>query len=150
MKPLQSKGNKRDRKPKTLADFVTEARSRIREIGPAELCGLICDKDDLLIVDVREPDEFTEEHIANSILIPRGTLEAAADLVNKRRVRPLCDAQERPVVLYCDTGARSAMAADTLQQMGFREVYSLAGGLAVWSAEELPVIKESLSSAWIT
>lgn len=150
MKPLQSKGNKRDRKSKTLADFVTEARSRIREIDPAELCELICDKDDLLIVDVREPDEFSEEHIANSIPIPRGTLEAAADLVNRKNIRPLCEARERPVVLYCDTGARSAMAADTLQQMGSREVYSLAGGLAVWSAEELPLIKESVSSAWIT
>lgn len=136
--------------PKTLADLISEARSRIREISPTELHELMSRTEDLLIVDVREPYEFEEAHIANSILIPRGTLEAAADPNNRKRVSPLCEAQAQAIVLYCDTGARSALAADTLQQMGFTHVCSLAGGIVMWIAEDLPVVKESAASAWIT
>jgi rhodanese-related sulfurtransferase len=135
---------------KTLADFVTEARSRIKEIDPQRLEELIRTHDDLLLVDVREPHEFANEHLEDAILVPRGTLEGAADAANKRRVDPLYTARNRPIVVYCDTGARSAMAADTLQQMGFTQVYNLAGGIELWIAEDLPVVTEAASAAWVT
>ncbi|RMD71336.1 MAG: rhodanese-like domain-containing protein [Gammaproteobacteria bacterium] len=124
---------------KTYGDLIREARARIREWDPETLEEMRASRPDLLIVDVREPEEYKQGHIPGALLIPRGTLECAADPSYKRRVEPLCHAQERPVVLYCESGGRSALAAATLQEMGFKEVYHLAGGLDLWEAEDLPV-----------
>lgn len=127
---------------KRLADFVAEARQRIHEIDASELDEMIENHEDLLIVDVREADEFEKGHIPGALNVPRGLLEGAADPNYKHRVDTLCDARERPVVLYCQTGGRSAMAADTLTQMGFAKAWNLAGGIELWDAEGLPVIKD--------
>lgn len=126
--------------PKKLGDFIAEARSRIREISADELEEMIGTRDNLLVVDVREAWEFEAAHIPDSILVPRGTLEGAADPGYKLRDPVLCEAYDRPVVLYCQTGGRSAMAVDTLNQMGFREVYNLAGGIELWEAEDYPLV----------
>ncbi len=126
--------------PMSLGDFIAQARSRIQEIAPDELDNLIEDNEAILIVDIREPAEFEAGHIPGAILIPRGTLEGAADPRSPHRVEPLCSAQERTVVLYCESGARSALAADTLQQMGFANVSSLAGGCVLWEAEGLVLV----------
>jgi rhodanese-related sulfurtransferase len=122
---------------KSLSDFITEARSRVRDLQPDEVEELLEERDDAVLVDVREPYEYEPLHIPGSVLIPRGTLEGAADPNNKHRIEALYSARSRPVVVYCDTGSRSALAADTLQQMGFEEVYNLAGGIKLWEAEDL-------------
>ncbi|MDA8362989.1 MAG: rhodanese-like domain-containing protein [Gammaproteobacteria bacterium] len=127
--------------PKTLEDFIREARARIQEIHPDELDEMIENHDDLLIVDVREPDEYGKGHIPGALLVPRGTLEGAADPGNGHRIEPLCSARDRTIIVYCDTGARSALAADTLTQMGFNS-YNLAGGLVLWEADDFPVIRD--------
>ncbi len=127
---------------KKLGDFVREARARIHEITADELDEMIEDHSDLLIVDVREPDEYAHGHIPGALCVPRGLLEGAADPDYKHRVEELCNAHERTVVLYCQTGGRSAMAADTLGQMGFSKAWNLAGGIEVWEAEGLPVAKD--------
>lgn len=124
---------------KTLGDLVTEARRQIREVDAETLDDWIRSRDDLLVVDVREADEFHEGHIPDAVLVPRGLLEGAADPDYKHRHPLLCDARDRPVVLYCAGGGRAALAAATLQVMGFEEVYNLAGGMEVWEAEGLPV-----------
>lgn len=124
---------------KGVGDFVAEARARIREIDPETLASWRTTEPDLLVVDVREPDEYATAHIPGAILIPRGTLEGAADPGYRHRVAPLCQARDRPVVLYCQTGGRSALAADTLRQMGFLKVASLAGGLDLWESEDYPI-----------
>lgn len=124
---------------RTLGDFIAEARRRIQEIDAEILEDWIRSRDDLLLVDVREADEFQDGHIPDAILIPRGMLEAAADPGTRHRHPLLCDARCRPVVVYCASGGRSALAASTLQEMGFEEVYSLAGGLDVWEAEGFPL-----------
>ena len=127
---------------KRLADFVKEARAQVRELKADELDEMIEDHTDVLIVDVREPQEFAQGHIPGALNVPRGTLEGAADQGYKHRVQTLCDAQARDVVLYCATGGRSAMAAKTLQEMGFARAASLAGGIEMWAAEGLPVVKD--------
>jgi len=126
--------------PKTLEDFIRETRARIQEIHPDELDEMIEDHRDLLIVDVREPEEYRSGHLPGALLVPRGTLESAADPGTKHRLEPLCSARERTVVVYCETGARGALAAGTLDQMGFT-AYNLAGGIILWEAEDHPVIK---------
>ncbi len=119
---------------KTLGDFVREARARIREWS-AEDAHEQLTAGGVLVIDVREPDEFAAGHLPDALCVPRGTLEGAADPGYKLRVEPLCRARRQPTLLYCQTGARSAMAVVTLQEMGFEEAYSLAGGVECWIAE---------------
>lgn len=125
--------------PKTLSDFIRAARERIEEIGADDLADLLDEGADLLLVDMREPYEYETKHIPGALLIPRGVLESAADPHNARRVEALHTARERTVVLYCDTGARSALAAAVLQEMGFERVRNLAGGIKLWEAEDYAV-----------
>lgn len=127
---------------KTLSDFVKEARSRIQEVRADDLDEMIENHDDLLILDVREPQEYAAGHIPGALHVPRGMLEVAADAQSKGRVEALAGAQNRTIVTYCASGGRSAMAADTLKQMGFEKTYSLAGGIATWSAGGMPVVKD--------
>ncbi|NIR60909.1 MAG: rhodanese-like domain-containing protein [Gammaproteobacteria bacterium] len=125
--------------PKTLADFIADARARTREMPAHELERRIEAGGEVLVIDVREPYEHERGHVPGALLVPRGTLEGAADPANKHRMEALCGAQARPLVVCCDTGARSALAAATLQEMGYPEVYSLAGGMALWEAEDMPM-----------
>jgi len=76
-------------------------------------------------------------------LVPRGIIEAAADINYPKHDETLYTAREKPVVLYCATGGRSAMAAVTLHMMGFKDVYSLAGGFMKWQEAGCPVVREA-------
>ena len=121
---------------KTLSDFVAAARERVDEISADDLQEALEEGEDLLLVDIREPYEYEKAHIPGALLIPRGLLEGAADPNNPHRIEALYSARERPIVMLCNTGGRAAMAADTLMQMGFGQVRSLAGGLKMWEAED--------------
>ena len=127
---------------KTLADFVNEARTRIREISIGEFDEMIENHDDLLIVDVRESEEFHRGHIPGALLIPRGTLESTTDGGGKPGAGALREARGKTIVLYSTNGERSALATDTLQQMGFAKVYNLAGGIDRWQAEGFALVAE--------
>jgi len=126
-----------------LTDFVAAAKAGITEIDGARLQAMRSERPNLLIIDVRESSEHEQGHLEGAMLVPRGILEAAADFNYPKRVQELVDARERPIVLYCATGGRSAMATATLKLMGFREVYNLAGGVAQWSAENRPLVREA-------
>lgn len=130
-------------KPMSLMDFVAAARAQVKEVAPAELQTMLETTPDLLLVDVREYSEHEQGHIRNAHLVPRGIIEAAADTSYPKRDEMLSAARERPVVLYCATGGRSAMAAATLQMMGFKDVCSLAGGFMKWQESGLPVVREA-------
>ncbi|MGD8937332.1 MAG: rhodanese-like domain-containing protein [Thiogranum sp.] len=129
--------------PMSLMDFVRVAKTRIREVTPEQLQEMLDSQDDVLLVDVRESSEHEQGHIKGAMLVPRGILEAAADPTYPKHQMELSAARQRPVVLYCATGGRSAMAADTLQLMGFSNVCSLDGGFVRWAQENRPVIKEA-------
>jgi rhodanese-related sulfurtransferase len=88
------------------------------------------------IVDVREPEEFADGHIPGAVNIPLGRLEVEVDThpaVVERALR------ERPVVVYCLSGGRSARAAATLHRRGFTNPVSLAGGILAWAGDGHPV-----------
>ena len=124
--------------PKSLTDLVSAARGRIAEVDVAALSDEKA-ASDLLLVDVREPDEHRLGRIPGAVLIPRGTIEPAADLVFPMRHPELSQARKRRVVLYCGSGGRSALACDVLREMGFEDVASLAGGFAAWKEAELEI-----------
>lgn len=123
---------------KTLADLVAEARRQIREISPEDLAEAMEEGEPWLIVDLREPYEYERLHVPDSILVPRGLLEGAVESNSPHRIDALCEARERPVAVLCATGARSALAAVVLQQMGFANVVNIAGGIELWEGEDLP------------
>ncbi len=127
---------------KTLADFVREAQTRVRAINVGEFDEMIENHDDLLIVDVREPEEFHRGHIPGALLVPRGVLESVADATGDRGVDRLRAARGNSIVVYSHHDARSTLAADVLQQMGFEKVYALAGGIAQWQAEGFALVSD--------
>lgn len=127
--------------PMTLMDFIKAAKAEIKEIDSAQLDALRKARPDTLIVDVREPGEYEQGHLEDALLVPRGVLETAADFSYPKRLQTLVDARQQPVVLYCASGGRSALAAATLKLMGFNDVYSLAGGVMQWAKEQRPLVR---------
>lgn len=129
--------------PVGLMDFVRSAKTCIAEISPQELKRKLEAKEDLLLIDVREPSEFEHGHISGAHLVPRGIIEAAADPTYPKHYPSLSGARHQQIILYCATGGRSAMAAAVLQMMGFKKPLSLAGGYVRWEAEGMPLVREA-------
>jgi rhodanese-related sulfurtransferase len=114
------------RKGKTFKDLVTDAKQVIQEIDvPSLKADLSSGGPAWNIIDVREPEDFASGHLPNAINIPRGMLELEID--------DIVPNQNQPIVVYCGGGSRSALAAQTLQVMGYDQVKSLAGGWRHWS-----------------
>jgi rhodanese-related sulfurtransferase len=95
---------------------------------------------DAMIVDIRETHEYDTMHIADSLNVPRGILENACEWDFEETEPALVEARSRPVVLVCRSGNRTALAAYTLQLMGFERVISLKTGLRGWNDYELPLV----------
>lgn len=95
---------------------------------------------DLLIVDIREANEYAEGHIQGALLVPRGILETSCDWGYSDTIPALARARQQPVVLVCRSGNRTALAALTLQQMGFEQVFSMKTGMRGWNDFELPLV----------
>jgi rhodanese-related sulfurtransferase len=93
-----------------------------------------------LIIDIREPAEYAAMHIDGSLNVPRGILESACEYGYEETEPELAAARERDLVLVCRSGNRSALAAHTLQLMGFRKATSMKTGLRGWNDYELPLI----------
>jgi len=124
----------------TVRDLIATARTRIREIQPAELLEL--QQYGCPVVDVREPEEFAEGHIPGAVNIPRGLLEFEVDghpAVNYETAEALSH-RKRPVVLYCLSGGRSALAAEALLRLGFVNPMSLDHGILGWADAGHPVM----------
>ncbi len=125
---------------KRYIDLVTEALTRVREIMPWDLAEKLEQKTDLLLVDVREPAEFQAMHIPGSISVPRGILESSCDWDYDDTIRELAAGHEREIVVICRSGNRSVLAADVMQQMGFKDVVSLKTGVRGWNEFDQPLV----------
>ncbi|HSU98099.1 MAG TPA: rhodanese-like domain-containing protein [Gemmatimonadaceae bacterium] len=108
---------------KSGSDLVAEAKARVKEIDAANAI-MEKQKPDTVFLDVREPNEWNLGHVPGAIHIPRGQLEGKVEGVLDR---------DKNIVVYCAGGSRSALAADTLQQMGYQHVASLKGGFRGWA-----------------
>ena len=121
---------------KKAADLVAEAKARIENLDVAGV-----DKehaDGVLLVDLREPAELTEAgRIPGSVHVPRGMLEFRADPTSTYHQDGFDP--ERRIILHCATGGRSALAAATLQDMGYTNVAHLDGGFKAWAAAGRPI-----------
>jgi len=112
--------------------LVAEAKKSVTEILPQDAAEKL-KSGEAVIVDVREQDEWDEEHIPGAIHISRGTIEL--DIEEKV---PDTNAM---IITHCGGGGRSALAAESLQKMGYKNVRSMAGGLKAWKAAGLPGTK---------
>jgi rhodanese-related sulfurtransferase len=114
-------------------------RSEIREVTTHEV--LHIQRIGNPIVDVREPEEFADGHIPGAVNIPLGRLEIEVSshpaVVERAGGTRLL--RQRPVVLYCLSGGRSARAAAALRRLGFANPVSLAGGILAWTGDGHPV-----------
>jgi rhodanese-related sulfurtransferase len=119
----------------TATAMVKEANARIGHVSPANAQAELASGTAVLL-DIREPVEW-EQHIPGAVQVPRGLLEFAADPASPRH-KPELD-PERRVIVYCRSGVRAALAAATLQDLGFEDVANLDGGIAAWKDAGLPL-----------
>ena len=108
---------------KSAAELIADAKTRIAEVTATETIALQTADASLVLVDVREDREWNLGHAATAVHMSRGTLESKIDTVVPR---------EATVVLYCASGNRSALAAESLMAMGYTNVRSMAGGFRAW------------------
>jgi rhodanese-related sulfurtransferase len=122
---------------KSATQMVTDAKGRVENLSPATV-GSELETGDVLLVDLREAEELRQHgRIAGAIHAPRGMLEFYADPASAYH-RPDFD-PDRRTILYCASGGRSALAADTLQALGYTHVAHLDGGLRAWQAAGLSI-----------
>jgi rhodanese-related sulfurtransferase len=112
-----------DHTPRFL-ELANAVRARVREVSPAQVQGLLRDRA-ARVFDVREDNEWAAGHVAGAAHLGKGIIERDIE-----RTVPDVNA---PIVLYCGGGFRSALAVDALQQMGYTNVLSMAGGWRAWT-----------------
>jgi rhodanese-related sulfurtransferase len=121
--------------------MVTAARAGIENLTSAELAAEV-DESEVLLVDVREPGETRNGIIPTAVLAPRGMLEFYADATSPNHMAAFDPG--RRLIIYSATGSRSALAAASLQDLGYRDVAHLDGGYRRWLDDGWPVFPPSL------
>lgn len=115
---------------KTAAHLIAEAKAHVGHLSAVEVAAELVDREALL-VDLREPDERAEHGvIAGAVHAPRGMLEFYADPTSAYFHQAFDPA--RRTILYCASGGRAALAAETLTRLGYTRVTYLKGGLHAW------------------
>ena len=113
-----------------IQDLFESAFNKFKSLSPM-LAVAKMNSDDVSIIDVREPHEFIKGHIENAINIPLGKLASQLSQLGHQK--------ENPVIVVCQTGARSVPACKTLTKAGFNDVYNIIGGMQAWEDGKLPI-----------
>lgn len=113
--------------------LATSLRGGRGGISPAQATQLI-NREDAIVVDVREAAEYAGGHLLNARHIPLGDLP--------KRLADLEKFKDKPVILNCQTGGRSSSACDILRKAGFSQVFNLEGGIVAWTEAGMPVSKK--------
>jgi len=114
-------------------NLVKDAKSRIQEINVEQLKALESSGGAFMLIDVREDNEWTAGHAKGAVHIGKGVIE--------RDIESRYPRKDAKLVLYCGSGLRSALAADSLMKMGYSNVFSLAGGIGAYKAAGMPMEK---------
>ncbi len=123
-----------------LVDLLVERLKSVQEIMPWDMEEMMKKNLDILVLDVRERDEFDTMHVADSLNVPRGIVESACEWGYEETEPELVQAREREVIIVCRSGYRSILTAFNLQLLGFKKVYSLSTGLRGYNDYELPFV----------
>ncbi len=114
--------------------LVQDAKSRIRETDVQTVKRQLDAGEKIVVVDVREESEWTRGHIPGAVYIGKGVIE--------RDIEQKVPDKNATLVLYCGGGFRSALAADSLQKMGYKNAISMDGGWRGWTESGYPVTKD--------
>ena len=120
---------------KTLKEMLTEARQVVPEEGAEAIKARLDRGEQLVLIDVRDPDEYRDGYIEPATNISRGFLEF--------RIGTAVADPSSPIVVYCQSGLRSMLAAKVLVDLGYQNVVNLQGGFQKWTQSGLPVVKDS-------
>ncbi len=115
--------------PSRFIQFTEDAKTRIREVTPAQASEE--QSQGALLIDVRENEEFALGHAKGAIHLSKGLIEL--------KIEAVAPDVSTPIICYCGGGMRSALAADNLQKMGYTNVASMIGGIKGWRGEGLPM-----------
>jgi sulfur-carrier protein adenylyltransferase/sulfurtransferase len=110
----------------TWQKLIEKVKGEIKEITPEDLNQQLS-QGNITVIDIRENEELSTGHLPNAIFIPRGFLELRIESTVPERNQAIC--------LYCGGGNRSALAARSLQELGYTKVFSLEGGISRWIRE---------------
>lgn len=124
---------------KTFKSLIADVLPNIKEIFPWDLQEKLAVAEDVLLLDITEEKEYNTLHIKGSINVPRGVLESGCDWGYEDTIPQLASARDKEVIVICRSGNRSALAAFTMQQMGYNNVTSLKTGLRGWFDYEQPL-----------
>ena len=119
---------------RTVKAMLNDARRLVPELSPEAVKRRLDGGERISLIDVRDPDEYREGHIEAALHVSRGFLEF--------RAPTLVPDLSSVVVLYCQSGLRSLLAATTLKDLGYENVYSLQGGYLRWGEDGLPTVRE--------
>ena len=117
--------------------LVSEAKTKINEIDINFVQKLINDKEIFLLIDIREESEWENNRIPGAIYLGKGIIE--------REIESVAPNNDTQIVLYCGGGYRSALSAENLQRMGYKNVYSMIGGITEWEEKDFPLNTEAPS-----
>jgi rhodanese-related sulfurtransferase len=109
----------------TAMDLVNAAKQQIKEIT---IETAVSQRAESVLLDVREPAEFAAGHLPDAVNIPRGVLEFKIDGHPDFQNR-----KDAAIIVYCQTGGRSALATEALNKLGYSNAVSMAGGFKAWS-----------------
>ena len=118
---------------KGFLSLVEEALKNIPEVDVHQIKDRLDKGDKVNLLDVREDNEWNLGRIPTAIHLGKGIIERDIESVAKNR--------EMELILYCQGGFRSALAAESLKKMGYKNVYSMSGGFSIWAGNEFPISK---------
>jgi rhodanese-related sulfurtransferase len=119
--------------PPRFLKIVDDARTRVRETNVDAVRTRLDRGDKFVLVDVREESEFAKDHLPGAIHMGKGVIERDVEV----KVPDL----NAEMILYCGGGFRSALAADNLQKMGYKNVISMDGGIREWREKGYPLTR---------
>ena len=114
--------------------LVNDAKTRIKETNVPDVKKRLNGGENMILVDTREDSEWARGHIPGAIHLSKGIIE--------RDIEKTIPDHSAPIVLYCGGGFRSALAADNLQKMGYKNVLSMDGGWRGWTEAGYPIAKD--------
>jgi len=115
--------------PNRFQKLVAEAKRNITEISPTEAAAKL-ESSEAILIDVREESDWHDSHARNAVHLSRGTIEV--------EIEEQVPDTEQAIICYCGGGSRSALVAESLQKMGYKNVRSMAGGFRAWHQAGLP------------
>jgi rhodanese-related sulfurtransferase len=120
--------------PEGFLRLVQDAKKRIKEEDFSDIKKKLDAREPMILVDTREDSEWARGHIPGAIHLGKGIIE--------RDIEKTIPDKDATIVLYCGGGYRSALAADNLQKMGYRNVLSMDGGWRGWTEAGFPIVKD--------